>query len=200
MTGWRKSYLFYTRTNTSLRFMHCAWTGETASCYQAEPIGKGMPLSAFAHAHSTLIQHHLQGNGVTRDHKFDGRISNILSVPGHGSSCITSVCLKNNQLRLFDFRSWKETMSFGWAEPENLTRYCRPAVHMDGNLVACGSVGCNSPKINFWDLRFNGPDQTPLQSIPCAGNRILKVAFSGPSLLLSLSSDGAFSFIDYRVQ
>lgn len=150
-----------------------------------------------------IIQWSGEENRIVNEFRWDTRISHLIKTKNHPNLMLATVMSMSSQLRLYDYRINSLVHSFGTQETANLSRYVRPSWHIDGNLIASGTVSPADTvgSIKIWDLRMMRPHNTnikPVKTINCDDRRIVRAEFSpdGHSLV-GISTDGSITFVEF---
>lgn len=138
-------------------------------------------------------------------HRFNHRISHLLTNKHHPRLLLTCFCSKNNQLQLVDSRGpiTDNPRSFGHGELQYTSRYVRPSWAPDGNLLALGTTTPEDKvsAINVWDIRKISPHGHPMLSITFASERrFLACEFGHKSdSIVATATDGSLNFVDFSI-
>ncbi|PJF18281.1 hypothetical protein PSACC_01959 [Paramicrosporidium saccamoebae] len=115
-----------------------------------------------------LLGWSLKESRPTFSHRYEFRISQLLTNAHHPNSIIVTFCSRSQQLRLLDHRGplGQGFKAFGHAE-QSPTRYMRPGWSPDGNLVAFGTSAPDSriSAVNIWDLRYMNEAAAPQATV-----------------------------------
>ena len=152
-----------------------------------------------------LVQWSGDENRLVNELRWDSRISHLIKSQTHPNLMLATVTSMSSQLRLLDCRINAIVHSFGTQETANLSRYVRPSWHLEGNLIANGTLSPADSvgSINIWDIRMmgssgNGNNIKPIKMINCEDRRLVRAEFApdGRSLV-GMSTDGAMTFVEF---
>lgn len=148
-----------------------------------------------------LVQWNAEENRIVNEYRWENRISHLIKTKNHPNLILATVMAMSAQLRLFDPRANAVIHSFGTQETANLSRYVRPSWHLNGNLIANGTLSPADSigSINIWDLRMmKGSNPKPSKVINCEDRRLVRAEFApdGQSLV-GMSTDGFMTFVDF---
>ena len=152
---------------------------------------------------SRLIGWSLNESRSTFSHRFNHRISHLLSNEHHPHSIVATFCSPNRQLLLLDSRAplGNNQVEFGHHELASMSRYAKPSWSTDGNFVALGTSvpEARVSAIHVWDIRNLRSDAPPMRSIEFSGEkRFLNCEFwPAGNVIVALSTDSAANFVDF---
>jgi WD40 repeat protein len=153
-------------------------------------------------ADSRLLGWSLKESRPTFKHRYESRISQLLTNANHPNSIMATFCSRSQQLRLLDHRGplGQGFKAFGHSE-QSPTRYMRPGWSPDGNLVAFGTSVPDSriSAVNIWDLRYMNEASAPVRSIEFSGEKRFLGCEFWPSgnVIVAIGTDNSANFVDF---
>ncbi|KAK9701869.1 hypothetical protein K7432_011518 [Basidiobolus ranarum] len=179
---------------TGLLLAHSRHTSAVqALCYEPE-----QSVLYSGGADCKFYGYSLETKNIVTEYKYAERVNHVITHPFNPDLLLVCLSGKSDQLHIYDRRSNNfSSLSFGFQQSENLSRYMSPSFHSNGHLVAFGQ---NEPKINIWDVRYIQQGKKSSQVLYLHERRILKSLFHPQQdTLISMSTDSSLAFTDFHM-